>query len=1158
MQKKYKTYIGNSASENVQKKITGEIIDHDGVGFYKISNYDKMPPFLMSLVGAGNHWMFISSNGALTAGRREPTNALFPYTTDDKITDSADVTGSKSIFRIRLEEKEFLWEPFSSRYEGLYNAERNIYKSIFGNILIFEEINYTLGITFSYQWQFSNAFGFVKTSKLRNMKKTDQEITLLDGIQNILPYGVDEGMQMRYSTLVDAYKKNELDVSSGMGIYYLSSIPTDRAEPSEGLKSTTIWTVGLEKTKKLLSSDQVKAFRFGEEIIQEENIRGRRGAYFVSKKAIIKSSEELSWMTVAELEQDLVAIHQLQNQLKSSSQLMTGLVSDLELGTKQLVELVAMADGLQLVEDDLVSTRHFSNVLFNVMRGGIFQNHYKINRTKLTEYLYHFNKKIAELVKDKIIFTLPEEIEYGDLISFAEDIGNADILRLCSEYLPLSFGRRHGDPSRPWNKFYIQNFNDDGSREIDYQGNWRDIFQNWEALAFSYPEFAESMICRFLNASTADGYNPYRITKDGIDWEEIDPDDPWSNIGYWGDHQIIYLLKLLELSENFHPDRLVKWLSEDMFVYSNVPYRIKNYPEKLEDPRNTILFDKEEADKISRCVMQNGADGKLIWLNGETYKVNMTEKLLVPLLAKLSNFVADGGIWLCNQRPEWNDANNAMVGNGLSMVTVYHLRRHIAFLQNLFCKIENDSVAISEEVSGWIKNTYRIFSDNQIILENMINSSPRRKLLDALGYAVDKYQTSIYRKGFKGKKSSLKIKELTDFLSLVLQYIDSTIAHNQREDKLFHSYNLMRLEEDGGISIVNLHEMLEGQVAILNSGVLDGKQSLDVLDALKNSDMYSSDQKSYTLYPNRNLPRFLEKNRVPLSDISSLVLVNECLKRKDFRILKPLDYDTFQFNGAFKNSKDLVSMLEELRPDYDNDIIDREKKLIVRLFEDTFNHHSFTGRSGTFFKYEGLGSIYWHMVAKLNLAVQEAYFWAVENGESGSVLKRLADCYNEVKEGMGLHKNPADYGAFPTDPYSHTPQHCGVQQPGMTGQVKEDILSRWGELGICIENGRIHFKPSLLKKEEFLSSSATFHYYVINGLKKALQIAENTVVFSYCQIPVLYKLRDRNEVSVYFNAGTVLTEKKLELSQEISKEIFRRTGKIDRIEIYLKKYLVYS
>ena len=87
--------------------------------------------------------------------------------------------------------------------------------------------------------------------------------------------------------------------------------------------------------------------------------------------------------------------------------------------------------------------------------------------------------------------------------------------------MPLKFSRRHGDPSRPWNKFSINTKNEDGSKILDYQGNWRDIFQNWEALAHSYPEFMENMIHKFLNATTFDGYNPYRVTKDGFDWETI-------------------------------------------------------------------------------------------------------------------------------------------------------------------------------------------------------------------------------------------------------------------------------------------------------------------------------------------------------------------------------------------------------------------------------------------------------------------------------------------------------------------------------------------------------------------------------------------------------------------------------------------------------------
>jgi hypothetical protein len=42
--------------------------------------------------------MFISSNGGLAAGK-DSDNALFPYYSDDKITEGFDITGSKTIFK---------------------------------------------------------------------------------------------------------------------------------------------------------------------------------------------------------------------------------------------------------------------------------------------------------------------------------------------------------------------------------------------------------------------------------------------------------------------------------------------------------------------------------------------------------------------------------------------------------------------------------------------------------------------------------------------------------------------------------------------------------------------------------------------------------------------------------------------------------------------------------------------------------------------------------------------------------------------------------------------------------------------------------------------------------------------------------------------------
>ena len=81
-----------------------------GERYFKLTDSNEMRPFFMSIVSDTNHWMFISSNGGLSAGRKNSEYALFPYYTDDKITESADITGSKSIFSIQRGEDYLTWE----------------------------------------------------------------------------------------------------------------------------------------------------------------------------------------------------------------------------------------------------------------------------------------------------------------------------------------------------------------------------------------------------------------------------------------------------------------------------------------------------------------------------------------------------------------------------------------------------------------------------------------------------------------------------------------------------------------------------------------------------------------------------------------------------------------------------------------------------------------------------------------------------------------------------------------------------------------------------------------------------------------------------------------------------------------------------------------
>jgi hypothetical protein len=75
-------------------------------------------------------------------------------------------------------------------------------------------------------------------------------------------------------------------------------------------------------------------------------------------------------------------------------------------------------------------------------------------------------------------------------------------------------------------------------------------------------------------------------------------------------------------------------------------------------------------------------------------RVTLAEKLLLLLLAKLVNLVPSGGHLDEHAAPEWNDANNALVGRGLSMVTLAYLRRYIPFVRDLLA----DDVTVTPEL----------------------------------------------------------------------------------------------------------------------------------------------------------------------------------------------------------------------------------------------------------------------------------------------------------------------------------------------------------------------------------------------------------------------------------------------------------------------------
>lgn len=1143
-------FLGHQKLNFADAEVSGEELKIGNESFYKISNFDGMRPFFMSIVSNSNHWMFISSNGSLSAGRKDSNNALFPYYTDDKITESSETTGSKTILLVERDNKTCLWEPFSLKYAGAYKVKRNLYKNTYGNKLRFEEINEDLGLSFSYEWNSSDKYGFVRHSELKNISVVPAQIRLVDGIQNILPSGVEQALQNASSNLVDAYKRCELEQDVNLGIFNLSAIIVDRAEPSEALKANVAWSLGMPEATRLLSSKQLDAFRRGQEISEEVDVKAEKGAYFLENAFELKGEEVKNWLIAADINKGPSEVAALKKELQDPQTLQSAVLQDIEAGSKNLVELVAASDGLQLTEDRLLNIRHFANTMFNIMRGGIFDDNYRIEKADFWPYLKGANKALAA-AHESVVEALPEVFDLQRLKELANSSDDLDFKRLCFEYLPLKFSRRHGDPSRPWNRFSINTRNeDDGSKILDYQGNWRDIFQNWEALAHSYPEFMEGMIHKFLNATTFEGYNPYRVTKDGFDWETIEPDNPWAYIGYWGDHQIIYLLKFLEFIEKHKPGTLSDYLSQELFVYANVPYKIKPYAEIVKDAKNTIDFDFAGDEAIRERREKMGADGALLTnASGAIHKVNFLEKILATVLAKVSNFIPEGGIWMNTQRPEWNDANNALVGNGVSMVTLYYLRRFLNFFEGVFAN-ESGQVDVSQELAQFFQATHGALNANKSLLSGAISDADRKVVLDALGEAASTYRWEIYNNGFSGTTSALDINTVKAFVALAKEYLEHSIRANQRPDKLFHAYNLMSIDENG-VYISYLPEMLEGQVAALSSGYLNTTETLEVFDALKASALFREDQYSYILYPNKELPRFVQKNIIPSARAEASQLLQTLVQDGNrYVVTKDLN-GVYHFNGSFNNVDSLHDALDALDSKY-QELVAQERGLLAQIFEEVFDHKSFTGRSGTFFGYEGLGSIYWHMVSKLQLASFETTTQAIEEGADSAVVGRMFDHYFEIMAGIGAHKSPKLYGAFPTDPYSHTPGGKGAQQPGMTGQVKEDLLSRFGELGVHVQGGQVTFEPKILRKEEFLSSPQTFRYVGLDKQEHELALDTGSLAFTYCQVPVVYTLGTTPSIVIHYQDRTEEVMGAT-LSEAQTQELFDRSGKVVRINVNVVK-----
>ena len=131
----------------------------------------------------------------------------------------------------------------------------------------------------------------------------------------------------------------------------------------------------------------------------------------------------------------------------------------------------------------------------------------------------------------------------------------------------------------------------------------------------------------------------------------------------------------------------------------------------------------------------------------------------------------------------------------------------------------------------------------------------------------------------------------------------------------------------------------------------------------------------------------------------------------------------------------------------------------------------------------------------------------------------------------------------------------------MTGQVKEEILTRFGELGCFVKKGEIHFNPKLLRTSEFLVKTENFFYTNTNNKDCQIKVEKNQLAFTYCQVAIIYELskRDKWLIEYFEKSGKIKKIENNTLNFKLSKQIFERKNNIEFLKLYIpKQFLLFK
>ncbi len=836
-------------------------------GEFVIQNYNYAKPFANFFPGiAGKYgipmWVFYVNRGQCICsfGTKDKDQAILEFFPANKSWQFVSSHGFRTFIKIKSSKETIYYEPFHNGYMNLkYRTVNSMY--IDSAKLTIEENNFTLGIKTRVEYfniPNDSFAGLSRTVSIENTGKKHRSIEIIDGLSQIVPFGVNNFFLKKLGRTIEAWMNID-NLDKDVPFYRLTVDPSDRPEVVHIDSGNFYLGFHFQGTKP-------KKIR---PIVDPETVFGAVTDFSYPLKFLSKQKFSYpAW------------------QLTKSKTPSALLLLSFELKPKE-----------QKTFYTIIGHARDTETLNNSIN--------KITKYGYIEYKLAQNSELIRKLKDDILtksssepFNLYAGQTYLDNIMRG---GYPKVFKSGAVF--YLYARKHGDLERDYNKFQLQpTYFSQGN------GNYRDTNQNRRSDLWFNPAIQDENIIFFMNLIQADGFNPLIIKgesfllKDDLDLFKlsgmmIEINDinklksffeksftPGELIFFIEDNRIklkcsyddfleLLLRSASKIQEAEHGEGF--WTDHWAYNLDLIDSYLGIYPEKFSElffgKRVFSFYDNTELVKprSEKYILYNGAPRQLHSLMFDTPKKEMLRKRLnnphllrnqfgmgeihyTTLIAKLLCLAANKlasldpfgvGIEMEANKPNWFDSLNGLPALfGSSICETFELKRLLKMIKQALEKSPSDGIELAEEISIFIEQLSVLFSECEL------------EYWDKSSAVKEDYRHKTHL-GFSGTLASLPIHSLIPFLDAALKKVDSGL--NKAFNKSLGVYNSYFINEVTEYDLVKDHYIhpkkfvqrplplfLEGQMHALRL-CEDKQQFLTLHKSTKKSQLFDRNLKMY-------------------------------------------------------------------------------------------------------------------------------------------------------------------------------------------------------------------------------------------------------------------------------------------------------------------------